>query len=114
MNVEQLKNNLVQAASAGACEYATLPSGLPVNLYGWSISALLSAVQDLAVKLGQQYRAEIITAARGAIDQLVALDIPGIPDAIEATIDDATKTYAYSAVDAILDAILGPVAPPAA
>ncbi len=117
MNVEQMQAEFVRAATDGVENYTAALSmtegTLPVNVYGWSIGSLLDAVQDLAIELGQKYRGEILTAAHGAIDQLVAMDIPGIPALLEATIDAAAKDCAYKAVDALLVAILGPVALPA-
>ena len=76
--------------------------------WGFSVAEILKVVLDKAVELGREYRGEIENAAKAAIDAVVELDLPYIPDGVEDTIDSATRAAGYAAVVAVLDAILGP------
>lgn len=113
--IADLREEFIGAAEYGSvgCDGTGYAVSAGAAVFGFSLSELLKAVADKAIELGREYRGEIVTAARQAIDALVAMDIPGIPAVVEAAIDATTKDLAYAAVDAVLNAVLGPVAPPA-
>jgi hypothetical protein len=76
-----------------------------ISIWGYSIAAIVKVVMDKAREWGSPYRSQIEAAGKQAIDRLVALDLPWIPDSIEGVIDAATKQLGYAAVVAILDAL---------
>lgn len=92
-------------AAASAAQFPAEPTAVAV--WGISLSEILKVVMAKAVELGREYRPEIQTAGRSAVDALVELDIPGIPSVIEGAIDSATREAGYTAITAILDALLG-------
>jgi hypothetical protein len=76
------------------------------QVWGYSLSEILKLVIEKAKVLGRAYRDEIEQAAKAAVDKLVALDLPYIPDYIEKTLDEATRSLGYAAVEKMLDALL--------
>lgn len=75
-------------------------------IWGYSLQEILRLVMAKALDLGREYRSDIEQAAKIAVDALVALDLPYIPDSVEGTIDEATRELGYSAITTVLDAIL--------
>ena len=96
-------------AMADAAEQKTLCAAAgPVGaIWGVSITAILKLVLDKALELGKAYRPEIEAAGKAAVDRLVALDLPWVPEGVEGVIDEATHKLGYAAVEAALDAVLG-------
>jgi hypothetical protein len=94
------------------CEAAGLaprPIGKPMTamiIWGYSLQEILRLVMAKALDIGREYRKDIEQAAKIAVDALVALDLPYIPDTVEGTIDEATRTLGYQAIESILNAIL--------
>ena len=78
-----------------------------LQVWGYSLSEIVKVVMDKALELGREYRPQIEEAAREAVDALVQMDIPGIPEIIEGAIDSATREAGYTAITSILDALLG-------
>ena len=78
-----------------------------VQVWGYSLSEIVKVVMDKAIELGREYRPQIEEAAREAVDALVSMDIPGVPAICEGAIDSATREAGYTAITAILDALLG-------
>jgi hypothetical protein len=85
---------------------ATEGKCMAMIIWGYSVSEILKLVVDKALELGREYRSEIEAAAKGAVDSLVAMDLPLVPDNIEGTIDEATKQLGYAAIESILNAVL--------
>jgi hypothetical protein len=88
---------------------APRPAGKPMTamvIWGYSVSEILRLVMAKALDLGREYRSDIEQAAKISVDALVALDLPYIPDTVEGTIDEATRTLGYQAIESILNAIL--------
>lgn len=79
----------------------------PMQMWGYSLSEIISVVMAKALDLGREYRPQIEEAGREAIDALVSMDIPGIPAILEGAIDSATREAGYTAITSILDALLG-------
>lgn len=79
-----------------------------VAIWGTSISGIIKLVIDKALELGKEYRPQIESSAKLAVDAVVAWDLPWIPDYVENTLDETTRTIGYAAIDAVLNAILGP------
>jgi hypothetical protein len=77
-----------------------------MQLWGLSLGEIIKKVIAKALYLGRAHRDDIAQAAKIAVDALVALDLPYIPDGIEGTIDEATRTMGYQAIEKVLDAIL--------
>lgn len=99
----ELKSQMLTSASAPA-----FPADATVGVvWGLSVREILQVVMDKAIELGREYRPQIEEAGREAVDALVQLDIPGIPAIIEGAIDSATREAGYTAITAILDALLG-------
>ena len=99
----EIKSQMLTSAAAPA-----FPAGASaVVVWGLSVREILQVVMDKAIELGREYRPQIEEAGREAVDALVSLDIPGIPNIIEGAIDSATREAGYTAVTAILDALLG-------
>lgn len=98
----------LKAEMCGAVEAAgtTAEDGV-LKVWGISLAEIIDVVMDKAIALGREYRPQIEEAAREAVDALVSLDIPGVPAIIEGAIDSATREAGYTAITAILDAILG-------
>jgi hypothetical protein len=99
----ELKSEMVLAASAPI--FAA--DDTPLVVWGLSLREIIDVVMNKAIELGREYRPQIEEAAREAIDALVQMDIPGIPAIIEGAIDSATREAGYTAITAILDALLG-------
>lgn len=100
----EIKSQMLTSAAAPA-----FPVGATaVVVWGLSLREILQVVMDKAVELGRAYRPQIEEAGREAIDALVAFDIPGIPAVIENAIDGVTREAGYTAITAILNALLGP------
>lgn len=100
------------AALQGKMQAATGGVSLPANptasiVWGFSLKEILGVLMREALELGNEYRVEIRQAARGAVDTVVAFDMPIIPDGVENTLDEATRASGYAAIDAVLNAILG-------
>ena len=95
-----------------ADEFKTAATNFPTHstqamvIWGYSVSEILKLVMSKALDLGREHRSDIEQAAKIAIDHLVALDLPYIPDSVEGTIDEATKSLGYAAIESILNAIL--------
>ena len=77
-----------------------------MDMWGISIPGILQVLIEKAKEMGREYRPQLEEAARGAVDMLVALDLPWVPESIEGVIDEATRQAGYKAITAILDAIL--------
>ena len=77
-----------------------------VVIWGTSISGIIKLVIDKALELGKEYRPQIEAAAKLAVDAVVAWDLPWIPDYVENTLDEVTRTAGYKAITAVLDAVL--------
>lgn len=90
--------------AAAAAPFPVAPTAAVV--WGFSLREILAKVGEKALELGREYRDEIESAAKAAIDALVSLDLPGIPGSIEDAIDGATRELGYRAIAAVLDAIL--------
>jgi hypothetical protein len=75
-------------------------------IWGYSLQEILKLVMSKALDLGREYRSDIEQAAKSAVDRLVALDLPYIPDSVEGVIDEATRNRGYAAIEKVLDAIL--------
>ncbi len=101
----ELQQTFEAAAAAGVGKCAGVCTGRV--LFGFSLGELLKSIADKAIELGREYRTDIELAARSVVDKLVAKDIPGIPDAIEAAIDASAKELAYQAIGSMLDAMFG-------
>jgi hypothetical protein len=78
----------------------------PIKIWGRSVSEILQLVCEKALELGRECRPEIEEAARKAVDLVVALDLPFVPEGLELVIDEATRNLGYTAITSILDAIL--------
>ena len=96
----------MKGAAASRLEHAGEVS--VAGFWGLSVTEIIKVVLDKALDLGREYRGEIENAAKAAVDAVVELDLPFIPEGIEATIDSATRAAGYAAVVAVLDAVLGP------
>lgn len=97
----------LEAEFKAAATSAVFPVGsTAIQVWGISIKEILQRVCQKAIDLGREYRSEIETAARSAVDALVAFDLPGIPDLAEKFIDETTRTLGYEAIEKVLDAIL--------
>jgi hypothetical protein len=75
-------------------------------VWGFGFSEILDFVIREAISQGKEHRADIEKAGQGAVDALVALDIPYVPEAIEGVIDAAVKQLGYTAIARVLDAVL--------
>lgn len=85
------------------------PAGAAAGLvWGVSIKEVLQKVLEKAIELGRDYRDDIEAAAKSAVDAIVAMDLPGVPEMAEKFIDEATRQLGYQAIEAVLDAVLGP------
>jgi hypothetical protein len=102
---EQFLDALSDAHDERATVAATAVPVAAISIWGYSIAAILKLVLAKARELGKEYRPEIEKAAKDAIDRLVALDLPWVPENLEGVIDAATKSLGYAAIDAILDAL---------
>ena len=99
----ELKSQMLTSAAAPA-----FPVGASAGVvWGFSLREILQVVMDKAIELGREFRPQIEEAAREAVDALVQMDIPGVPAIIEGAIDSATREAGYTAITAILDALLG-------
>lgn len=87
----------LEAVNAGALEF-----------WGVSIGEIGHVLIDKALELGREYRGEIEQGAKGAVDAAVALDLPFVPAVVEAPLDEVVRASGYAAIDALLNAILGP------
>lgn len=97
---------LKMKTAAGSAHLPTSPTASVV--WGITLAEVLKVLVDQAVVLGRAYRDELDQAAKSAVDAVIAFDLPLLPDTIENTLDDATRAAGYAAIDAVLDAILGP------
>ena len=77
-----------------------------MEIWGVNIPAILQMLIEKAKELGTEYRPQLTAAARSAVDALVALDLPWIPENVEGFIDEKTRQFGYRAIEAILDALL--------
>jgi hypothetical protein len=92
---------------AAAVRYpATDGKCMAMVIWGYSVAEILKLVVDKALGLGREYRPEIEAAAKSAVDSVVAMNLPLIPDDIEGTIDEATRNLGYLAIEKVLDAVL--------
>lgn len=87
---------------------ATADSLTAVMIWATSISGIIKLVIDKALELGKEYRSQIESSAKLAVDAVVAWDLPWIPEGIENTLDEVTRSAGYAAITAMLNAILGP------
>jgi len=101
----ELQVRMRDAAKLGATKAPTEATGAVI--FGASLNEILMAVLEKARELGREYREPIESAAKNAIDALVAKDIPGLPAALEAYVDEAAREIAYDAIEVVLDAVLG-------
>ncbi len=101
----ELQVRMRDAAQIGAKKAPAAATGAVI--FGASLNAILVAVLEKARELGREYREPIETAAKGAIDALIAKDIPGLPPALEAYVDATAKEIAYETIEVVLDAVLG-------
>jgi hypothetical protein len=107
MQIEHLNEMFVDAmASAHSNQMMqTGRSSSAISIWGFSIAAIVKLVIDTSREWGAPYRPQIEAAGKQAIDRLVALDLPWVPENLEGVIDAATKSLGYAAIDAILDAL---------
>lgn len=95
--------------SAAGVAVVGCPAGAAAGLvWGVSIKEVLQKVLEKAIELGRDYRDDIESAAKSAVDAIVAMDLPGVPELAEKLIDEATRKLGYQAIEAVLDAVLGP------
>ena len=106
LDLKQSFLNAMENASNRPLMRATTTPPLAMDIWGYSIPTILKMVIDKARELGREYRPQIEDASKAAVDDLVALDLPWIPDSIEGVIDDATRSLGYAAIKYTLDAIL--------
>lgn len=93
-----------------AAEGARIPTNPTASIvWGFSLAEILKVLLDEALELGRDYREDLEQAAKSAVDAVVAFDLPVIPDGVENTLDAVTRAAGYAAIDAVLNAILGPV-----
>lgn len=93
----------------GAAANVKLPDNPTAGIvWGFSLKEIIEVLMKEALELGQEYREDIQQAARAAVDAVVEFDLPLIPENIENTLDEATRAAGYAAIDAVLNAILGP------
>jgi hypothetical protein len=84
---------------AGVCMSA-------MSIWGFSVAEVLKLVAVKAIELGRKYREDIEQAAKVAVDRVVEMDIPYLPEEVEGTVDETTRALGYAAVEAVLNAIL--------
>lgn len=80
------------------------------DFWGISIGEILTVLKEKALEAGREHRAELEQAAKSAVDDVVALDIPFIPPGVETKLDEATRAAGYAAIVTMLDAIFGQAA----
>lgn len=78
----------------------------PIVIWQWSVKAVLEVLMAKAIELGREYRDDLEAAARAAVDRIVAMDLPGVPEGVEKVIDDTTRDLAYQAIAKVLDVLL--------
>lgn len=101
---------LVGEFKTGVIERTGRVGAMTTGVYwGISITEIIKVVMRKALELGQEHRTDIENAARAAVDAVVELDLPYIPDGVEDTIDSVTRSTGYAAITAVLDAVLGQV-----
>jgi hypothetical protein len=101
------------AVLAGKMDVAVKAAHFPSNptagiVWGFTLREILQVLMDEAIELGGKHREDIQQAARSAVDTVVNFDLPLIPEGVENTLDEATRAARYAAIDAVLNAILGP------
>ena len=87
--------------------FATVGPPTAVVIWSTSITGILKLVLDKALELGKEYRPQIEIAAQLAVDAVVEFDLPWIPSSLENTLDEVTRQAGYTAIRAVLDAVLG-------
>ena len=92
-------------SAAGVAVVGAPVGTAPVLIWGVSIKEVLQKVLEKALELGRQYRPDIEAAAKSAVDAIVAMDLPGVPDSVEKFIDEATRQLGYQAIESVLNAI---------
>ena len=109
MSNENLMAAMEQAMQDASEHHVMMAMGgnpTAMEIWGVNIPAILQMLIEKAKELGTEYRPQLTAAARSAVDALVALDLPWIPESVEGTIDEVTRELGYTAIEAILDALL--------
>jgi hypothetical protein len=92
-------------SAAGVAVVGCPVGAVPALVWGVSIKEVLQKVLEKAIELGREYRPDIEAAAKSAVDAIVAMDLPGVPDLAEQFIDEATRKLGYMAIESVLNAI---------
>lgn len=87
---------------ANAAESAANAGNLFVGVGG-----VVELAKKAIIEVGCEHKAEVIAAADKAIDGLVAVNLPQVPDALEQILDAWLASYAKNAVRQAIDRICG-------
>lgn len=68
-----------------------------------NVRDILEYLKDLVLEVGCEHREEIERAAKEALDELVAYDLPWVPNWLEGFVDAAMKEFGYRLIERALD-----------